>query len=150
MGLIYEYMPAGDAGHGEECTLSWHKLFDIAVGTAQGLEYLDRGCNAHIVHFDIKPHNILLDWDFRLKISDFGLAKLCEQKESTIRVSITGARGTTGYIAPEVFSRQVRAVTCKSYSYGMMVLEMVGARRSTSGDIDSGSGASSKYFPQYL
>ncbi|XP_062187003.1 cysteine-rich receptor-like protein kinase 25 [Phragmites australis] len=161
-GLIYEYMPNGslerytvggdgEAGaHGEERSLSWEKLFDIAVGIARGLEYLHRGCNAHIVHFDIKPHNILLDRDLRPKISDFGLAKLCPQKESTISVSITGARGTIGYIAPEVFSRQVRAVTSKSdvYSYGMMVLEMVGARRSISAG--SGSGASSRYFPQCL
>lgn len=101
VGLIYEYMPngslerytVGDTGHGEEGTLSWEKLFDIAVGTAWGLEYLHRGCNAHIVHFDIKPQNILLDRDFRPKISDFGLAKLCAQKESTIRVSIAGAGG---------------------------------------------------------
>ncbi|KAL6647250.1 hypothetical protein ACP70R_014687 [Stipagrostis hirtigluma subsp. patula] len=129
---------------------NWEQLFDIAVGIARGLEYLHRGCNAHIVHFDIKPHNILLDKDFRPKISDFGLAKLCPQKESTISLSITGARGTIGYIAPEVFSRQVGTVTSKSdvYSYGMMVLEMVGARRSINANSDSG--ASSKYFPQCL
>ncbi|KAK3124228.1 hypothetical protein QOZ80_7BG0583590 [Eleusine coracana subsp. coracana] len=155
VGLIYEYMPNGSLeryipGHGEEGTLSWEKLFDIAVGTARGLEYLHRGCNAHIVHFDIKPHNILLDLDFRPKISDFGLAKLCAQKESTIQVSIVGFRGTIGYIAPEVVSRHVGAVTSKSdvHSYGMMVFAMVGATSSINDDSDSG--ASSKYFPQFL
>ncbi|TVU40197.1 hypothetical protein EJB05_13648 [Eragrostis curvula] len=161
--LIYEYMPNGSlekytvgnggeaAGSGEERSLGWEKLFDIAVGIARGLEYLHRGCNAHIVHFDIKPHNILLDRDFRPKISDFGLAKLCTQMESTIPVSIAGARGTIGYIAPEVFSRQVGAVTSKSdvYSYGMMVLEIVGARGSIN-NAGFNSGASSKYFPQCL
>ncbi|KAF0911458.1 hypothetical protein E2562_008329 [Oryza meyeriana var. granulata] len=165
-GLIYEYMPNGslerycrlgrddedDGGGGR--SLGWETLFDITVGIARGLEYLHRGCNAHIVHFDIKPQNILLDREFRPKISDFGLAKLCPQRESTISVSITGARGTVGYIAPEVFSGQVGAVTSKSdvYSYGMMVLDMAGARRSinaaTSETIDSSS--SSKYFSQCL
>ncbi|OEL26571.1 LEAF RUST 10 DISEASE-RESISTANCE LOCUS RECEPTOR-LIKE PROTEIN KINASE-like 2.5 [Dichanthelium oligosanthes] len=158
-GLIYEYMPNGSLERytaGDGGNLSWEQMLDIAVGIARGLEYLHRGCNAHIVHFDIKPHNILLDAAFRPKISDFGLAKLCPQKESTISVSIAGARGTVGYIAPEVFSRQVGAVTSKSdvYSYGMMVLEMVGARRSIvngGGDTaDSGTGASSSYFPQCL
>ncbi|PUZ68149.1 hypothetical protein GQ55_2G002000 [Panicum hallii var. hallii] len=153
-GLVYEYMPNGSL---ERYTaggdLSWERLLDIAVGIARGLEYLHRGCNAHIVHFDIKPHNILLDAAFRPKISDFGLAKLLPQKESTIAVSIAGARGTVGYIAPEVFSRQAGAVTSKSdvYSYGMMVLEMVGARRSGIVVDGSGStGASSSYFPECL
>jgi interleukin-1 receptor-associated kinase 1 len=163
-GLVYEYMPNGSLerytvsdGGGRWC-LRWGQLFDVAVGIARGLEYLHRGCNAHIVHFDIKPHNILLDGHLRPKISDFGLAKLCPQKESTIAVSIAGARGTAGYIAPEVFSRHAgAAVTSKSdvYSYGMVVLEMVGATRGTgsggvSGTGTASTGATSWYFPEWL
>lgn len=154
-GLIYEFMPNGSLerhtfGQAMEHSLHWETLFDIALGIARGLEYLHRGCNAHIVHFDIKPHNILLDQDLRPKISDFGLAKLCPQKESTINVSITGAWGTIGYITPEVFARGVGAVTSKSdvYSYGMMLLEMSGARRSIDDVAGSETSSSSKYFPQ--
>uniref|UniRef100_A0A0E0JMP6 Protein kinase domain-containing protein n=1 Tax=Oryza punctata TaxID=4537 RepID=A0A0E0JMP6_ORYPU len=133
--LIYEYMPNGSLeryafreNSKGELSLSWEKLFDVAVGIARGLEYLHRGCNTRIVHFDIKPHNILLDQEFCPKISDFGMAKLCANKESII--SIAGARGTIGYIAPEVYSKQFGAISSKSdvYSYGMMILEMVGAR----------------------
>nr|QRV07490.1 wall-associated receptor-like kinase 1 [Zea mays] len=152
--LIYEYMPNGSLERyaftgdmNSENLLTWERLFDIAIGTARGLEYLHRGCNTRIVHFDIKPHNILLDQDFCPKISDFGLAKLCLNKESAI--SIAGARGTIGYIAPEVYSKQFGTISSKSdvYSYGMMVLEMVGARdRNTSADSDH----SSQYFPQWL
>ncbi|VAH63038.1 unnamed protein product [Triticum turgidum subsp. durum] len=128
-------------------TLGWEKLFEIAVGIARGLEYLHRGCNTRIVHFDIKPHNILLDQNFCPKISDFGLAKLCLNKESVI--SIGGARGTIGYIAPEVYSKQFGAVSSKSdvYSYGMMVLEMVGARDK---NISPNTESSSQYFPQWI
>jgi interleukin-1 receptor-associated kinase 1 len=157
-GLVYEYMPNGSL---ERYTaggdLGWEQLLGIAVGIARGLEYLHRGCNTHIVHFDIKPHNILLDAELRPKISDFGLAKLRPQRESTIPVSIAGARGTVGYIAPEVFSRQVGlgAVTSKSdvYSYGMMVLEMVGVRRAVNsgGSVTTGvSSGNSIYFPEWL
>ncbi|OEL20432.1 Rust resistance kinase Lr10 [Dichanthelium oligosanthes] len=151
--LIYEYMPSaslerftfGQSSEGKK-SLSWEKLFDITVGIACGLEYLHRGCNTRIVHFDIKPHNILLDQDFCPKISDFGLAKLCIKKESII--SIDGARGTVGYIAPEIFLQQFGGVSSKSdvYSYGMMVLEMVGERK----NINKTSDASSKYFPQWI
>uniref|UniRef100_A0A3B6GV69 Protein kinase domain-containing protein n=1 Tax=Triticum aestivum TaxID=4565 RepID=A0A3B6GV69_WHEAT len=152
--LIYDYMPNGslerydfkDSSEGRN-TLGWEKLFEIAVGIARGLEYLHRGCNTRIVHFDIKPHNILLDHNFCPKISDFGLAKLCLNKESVI--SIGGARGTIGYIAPEVYSKQFGAVSSKSdvYSYGMMVLEMVGARGK---NISPNTESSSQYFPQWI
>ncbi|KAJ4972752.1 hypothetical protein NE237_005926 [Protea cynaroides] len=136
--LIYEFMPNGSLEkliHNMEPAetrpqLEWSRLYKIAVGIARGLEYLHRGCSTRILHFDIKPHNILLDEDFCPKISDFGLAKLCPSRKDSI-VSMTGARGTAGYIAPEVFFRTFGGVSHKSdvYSYGMMVLEMVGGRR---------------------
>ncbi|KAL6856850.1 hypothetical protein ACP4OV_018232 [Aristida adscensionis] len=152
--LIYEYMSNGSLekysfGHNSsegENSLCWDKLFDVVVGIARGLEYLHSGCNTRIVHFDIKPQNILLDQDFCPKISDFGLATLCTQNGS--KISIAGARGTIGYIAPEVFSRNYGTVSNKSdvYSYGMVVLEMVGARK----QINVSTESSSKYFPQCL
>ncbi|KAI5559269.1 hypothetical protein BDE02_17G098500 [Populus trichocarpa] len=153
--LIYEFMPNGSldsflSNKGSphtNCRLEWKKLYEIAVGIARGLEYLHRGCNTRIVHFDIKPHNILLDEDFCPKISDFGLAKLCKSKVS--KISMIGARGTVGYIAPEVFCRSFGGVTYKSdvYSYGMMVLEMVGKSK----DFDMGSLETNElYFPDWF
>ncbi|XP_058184735.1 LEAF RUST 10 DISEASE-RESISTANCE LOCUS RECEPTOR-LIKE PROTEIN KINASE-like 2.4 isoform X2 [Rhododendron vialii] len=152
--LVYEFMPNGsldkfihDGGSLTYLQLSWEALYRIVVGIARGLEYLHRGCNTRILHFDIKPHNILLNEDFCPKISDFGLAKLCPQKESII--SFTGARGTAGYIAPEVFSRHFGGVSHKSdvYSYGMMVLEMVGVRTNISVEVDH---SSEIYFPDWV
>ncbi|GKV47342.1 hypothetical protein SLEP1_g54248 [Rubroshorea leprosula] len=153
--LIYEFVPNGslekfihqenplDQNH----QLKWETLYHITVGIARGLEYLHRGCNTRILHFDIKPHNILLDGDFCPKISDFGLAKLCPRKESM--VSMTNARGTIGYIAPEVFFRSIGRVSHKSdvYSYGMMVLEMVGERENIK-NVESDD--SSEYFPRWI
>ncbi|GKV28756.1 hypothetical protein SLEP1_g37768 [Rubroshorea leprosula] len=133
--LIYEFMHNGsldkficNKGSLENHQLAIKTLYEIALGIARGLEYLHRGCTTRILHFDIKPQNILLDANFCPKISDFGLAKLCETRDSI--VSMTGARGTCGYIAPEVFCRNFGGVSYKSdvYSYGMMVLEMIGGR----------------------
>ncbi|CAL4951329.1 unnamed protein product [Urochloa decumbens] len=126
--LIYEYMPN-------------------AIGIARGLEYLHHSCNTRIVHFDIKPQNILLDQNFQPKIADFGLAKLCRTKES--RLSMTGARGTVGFIAPEVHSRTFGVVSTKSdvYSYGMMLLEMVGGRKNVNSVAQK---SSEKYFPHWI
>ena len=153
--LIYEFMPNGSlekfihSGNIETTTplLGLEKLFQIAIGIARGLEYLHRGCNTRIFHFDIKPHNILLDEDFLPKISDFGLAKLSPRNESNISMAV--ARGTIGYIAPEVFNRNFGGVSHKSdvYSYGMMILEMVGGRK----NIDVGiSNTSEIYFPHWI
>ncbi|KAF6145901.1 hypothetical protein GIB67_028896 [Kingdonia uniflora] len=153
--LIYEFMPNGslekfiykDRPLGPSWNLSWEKLYEIVIGIGRGLEYLHRGCNTRIVHFDIKPHNILLDKDFCPKISDFGLAKLCTTKESVI--SMLGTRGTPGYIAPEVFCRTMGGVSHKSdvYSYGMMVLETVGGRRNIKTEVDH---SSEIFFPHWI
>ncbi|XP_058765629.1 LEAF RUST 10 DISEASE-RESISTANCE LOCUS RECEPTOR-LIKE PROTEIN KINASE-like 2.4 [Vicia villosa] len=154
--LIYEFMPNGSLEKfiyeeknplQDDRHLACKSLYDIVVGVAQGLEYLHRGCNTRILHFDIKPHNILLDDDFCPKISDFGLAKICPRKESI--VSIFGARGTPGYIAPELFSRSFGSVSHKSdvYSYGMMVLEMVGRRKNIKVEVDC---SSELYFPHWI
>ena len=153
--LIYEFMPNGSLdkfiyhrdSSATNCRLEWKTLYKIAVDIARGLEYLHRGCSTRILHFDIKPQNILLDEDFNPKISDFGLAKLCQRKDSI--VSMLGMRGTIGYIAPELFSRNFGGVSHKSdvYSYGMLVLEMVGGRK----NFDNGvSNSSEKYYPDWI
>ncbi|KAK3026655.1 hypothetical protein RJ639_040682 [Escallonia herrerae] len=152
--LIYEFMPNGSLDKflyneksSTERKLGWKALYEISLGIARGLEYLHRWCNTQILHFDIKPHNILLSEDFCPKIADFGLAKLCPGKDS--EVSMLGMRGTVGYIAPEVFSRTFGVVSHKSdvYSYGMMLLEMVGGRKNSDEEVDH---ASKKYFPQWI
>ncbi|XP_061350617.1 LEAF RUST 10 DISEASE-RESISTANCE LOCUS RECEPTOR-LIKE PROTEIN KINASE-like 2.5 isoform X2 [Gastrolobium bilobum] len=152
--LIYEFMSNGSLekfiyrnGHEAVASLNWEDLYQIAMGIARGLEYLHRGCNTRILHFDIKPHNILLDENFCPKISDFGLAKLCPRKESMI--SMSDARGTIGYVAPEMWNRHFGGVSHKSdvYSYGMMLLEMVGGRRNVNADA---SHTSELYFPHWV
>ncbi|RID54080.1 hypothetical protein BRARA_G01429 [Brassica rapa] len=151
--IIYEFMPNGSLdkfiSENMSVKMEWERLYDIAVGVSRGLEYLHNGCVSRIVHFDIKPQNILLDKDLCPKISDFGLAKLCKNKESIM--SMLDARGTAGYIAPEVFSKNFGGVSHKSdvYSYGMVVLEMTGARNIEKVE-HSGSNNSSMYFPDWI
>ncbi|XP_010517932.1 PREDICTED: LEAF RUST 10 DISEASE-RESISTANCE LOCUS RECEPTOR-LIKE PROTEIN KINASE-like 2.1 [Camelina sativa] len=149
--IIYEFMPNGslDKFISEKMSekMEWETLYNIAVGVSRGLEYLHNRCVSRIVHFDIKPQNILMDGEFRPKISDFGLAKLGKNNESIM--SMLDARGTAGYIAPEVFSKNFGGVSHKSdvYSYGMVVLEMIGARENNQ---NAGSNNSSMYFPDWL
>ncbi|XP_017980418.1 PREDICTED: LEAF RUST 10 DISEASE-RESISTANCE LOCUS RECEPTOR-LIKE PROTEIN KINASE-like 2.5 [Theobroma cacao] len=61
--LVYDFMKNGSLDKiifsAENNTLSWQKMFEIALGVARGIEYLHRGCEMQILHSDINPHNIL-------------------------------------------------------------------------------------------
>ncbi|KAK6931528.1 Protein kinase domain [Dillenia turbinata] len=149
--LIYEFMPNGSLADlllkdGIRSSIGLPKLLDIAIGVANGIEYLHNGCDSRILHLDIKPQNVLLDRDFSPKISDFGLAKIYSRNRS--HVSMTGAWGTIGYIAPEIFLRNLGNPSHKSdvYSYGMLLLELVGARKNVAPQSDS----SEAYFPGWV
>ncbi|XP_077219103.1 uncharacterized protein LOC143853263 [Tasmannia lanceolata] len=148
--LIYEFMPNGSLENFIKPRtlqpLGWEKLYQIVLGVARGLDYLHRGCSAHIIHFDIKPHNILLDQELFPKISDFGQAKRCPTMENINPICI---RGTAGYIEPEFICQNYGGVSYKSdvYSYGMMVLEMVGGRKNCDEGVDN---AGDIYFPHWI
>uniref|UniRef100_A0A1J3G6F1 Glycerophosphodiester phosphodiesterase protein kinase domain-containing GDPDL2 n=2 Tax=Noccaea caerulescens TaxID=107243 RepID=A0A1J3G6F1_NOCCA len=151
--IIYEFMPNGslDKFISEKMStkMEWKTLYNICVGVSRGLDYLHNRCVSRIVHFDIKPQNILMDGEFCPKISDFGLAKLSKNNESIM--SMQDTRGTAGYIAPEVFSKKFGGVSHKSdvYSYGMVVLEMIGAKNIEKAQ-NAGSNNSSMYFPDWI
>jgi serine/threonine protein kinase len=148
--LVYEYMPNGSLDKyifSPERGLSWDKLTEIALGIARGINYLHQGCDMQILHFDIKPHNILLDNNFVPKVADFGIAKLYPRDKSFVPAS--ALRGTIGYIAPELVSRSFGAISSKSdvYSFGMLLLEMAGGRRNA----DQNAGSSSQaYYPSWV
>ncbi|KAG7981334.1 hypothetical protein I3843_05G228500, partial [Carya illinoinensis] len=146
--LIYEFMPNGSLNkyifsQEGSLLLSYEKMHDIALGVARGIEYLHRGCEMQILHFDIKPHNILLDEDFTPKVSDFGLAKLYPMHKNT--VSLTAVRGTLGYMAPELCYKNIGSISYKAdvYSFGMLLMDMMGKRR----NLNAFGDQSSKYFP---
>ncbi|XP_011015081.1 PREDICTED: L-type lectin-domain containing receptor kinase V.4-like isoform X3 [Populus euphratica] len=148
--LIYEFMPNGSL---EKYIFSKQgivprseKIYEISLGVARGIEYLHQGCDIQILHFDIKPHNILLNDKFVPKISDFGLAKLYPTNNNT--VPLTAARGTIGYMAPELFYKNIGGVSYKAdvYSFGMLLMEMVGRRKNLNALANH---SSQIYFPSW-
>ncbi|KAJ4840536.1 hypothetical protein Tsubulata_041796, partial [Turnera subulata] len=133
--LVYEFMKNGSLDNFLFNTedqsgklLSWEDRFNVALGTARGITYLHEECRDCIIHCDIKPENILLDENYNAKVSDFGLAKLIHPKDHRHR-TLTGVRGTRGYLAPEWLANL--PITSKSdvYSFGMVLLEIVSGRR---------------------
>ncbi|QCE06159.1 brassinosteroid insensitive 1-associated receptor kinase 1 [Vigna unguiculata] len=151
-GLIYEYMPNGSLdkyifSKEGSIHLSYEKIYKISLGIAHGIAYLHRGCDVQILHFDIKPHNILLDNSFTPKVSDFGLAKLYPTKDGSI--ILTAIRGTLGYMAPELFYKNVGGVSYKAdvYSFGMLLMEMASRRKNSDPRAEH---SSQQYFPFWI
>ncbi|XP_018726608.2 rust resistance kinase Lr10 [Eucalyptus grandis] len=150
--LVYDFMPNGSldkhiSNKNGDDPLDYKKMHEISLGIARGMEYLHRGCDMQILHFDIKPHNILLDQSFTPKISDFGLARLYPIGHSI--VSLTAARGTLGYMAPELFYKDIGGISYKAdvYSFGMMLMEMAGRRRNINAHAEH---SSQIYFPLWV
>lgn len=149
--LVYDLMSNGSLDkyifNKQSCdSLSWERKYRIAIGVARGIEYLHKGCDVQILHFDIKPHNILLDENFIPKISDFGLAKFFSVEKNN--VTLTAARGTIGYVAPELMNRSIGEVSYKAdvYSFGMLLMEMIGLNTNKA----PGDDKSSQYFPYWI
>ncbi|XP_024182133.1 rust resistance kinase Lr10 [Rosa chinensis] len=150
--LIYEYMSKGFLDKHifpKEglISLSCKEAFEISLGVARGIAYLHQGCDMKILHFDIKPHNILLDDNFVPKVSDFGLARLCPLDDSSL--ALTAARGTIGYIALELFYKNIGGVSNKAdiYSFGMLLMEIAGKRRNLNA---LAANSSQIYFPSWV
>jgi len=150
--LVYEFMPNGSLdkfifSKEGSMNISYSQIFDISVGVARGIAYLHHGCEMKILHFDIKPHNILLDENFTPKVSDFGLAKLYPVENSI--VTMTAARGTIGYMAPELFYQNIGGVSYKAdvYSFGMLLMEMAGKRKNLNAQAEH---SSQLYFPLWI
>ncbi|XP_051118308.1 probably inactive leucine-rich repeat receptor-like protein kinase At3g28040 [Andrographis paniculata] len=119
--------------HGPENALTWPERFAVLIGTAKGLAYLHHSFRPPIVHYDIKPSNVLLAGEFSgggvvPKISDFGLARVLAKLDK--HVANNRFRSAPGYVAPEMACRSLRVnEKCDVYGYGVLVLEAVTGRR---------------------
>ncbi|OEL34390.1 Leucine-rich repeat receptor-like serine/threonine/tyrosine-protein kinase SOBIR1, partial [Dichanthelium oligosanthes] len=131
--LVYEYMKNGSlhnalradtsAGDDGRCSgpagLSWPARLRVAVGVAEGLEYLHESHRPQIIHRDLKPANILLDDDLEPRIADFGLAKA--MPDAHTHVTASNLAGTWGYIAPEYHQTLKFTAKCDVYSFGVIL-----------------------------
>ncbi|XP_064944016.1 rust resistance kinase Lr10-like isoform X2 [Musa acuminata AAA Group] len=148
--LVYEYMENGSLDRflfDENHRIPWGKLQEIALGTAKGIRYLHEECQQKIVHYDIKPANVLLTTNFNPKVADFGLAKFCDRERSY--VTLTGGRGTPGYAAPELWMPIPVTHKCDVYSFGMLLFEILGRRRNLE-FLESVESQEFEWFPRWV
>lgn len=133
--LVYEYMENGSLEDRLFCKnqsppIPWPARFRIAAEIAAALHFFHRSRPEPIVHRDLKPANILLDTNYKSKISDVGLARLvpASVSDSVTQFIMTSAAGTFCYIDPEY--QQTGMLNPKSdiYSLGIMLLQIITAR----------------------
>lgn len=117
--------------------LDWVTRFTIALDVAKGLAFLHQ---SNLVHLNVKPQNILLDGKFVAKLSDYGLCRLLDHEEGSL---IMHMRGTPGYMAPEWAQHAYATEKSDVYSYGMVLMEILGGRK----NVDLSKERENWYFP---
>ncbi|KAG8065537.1 hypothetical protein GUJ93_ZPchr0004g39332 [Zizania palustris] len=129
--LVYEFMPNKtlddhlfDRSHP---VLPWDTRLQIALGSAEGLFYLHEGLEFQIIYRDFKAENVLLDEEFRPKLSDFGLAREGPAEGQT-HVS-TAVMGTYGYAAPDYVRTGHLTTKSDVWSFGVVLYEILTGRR---------------------
>ncbi|MGV9194234.1 serine/threonine-protein kinase [Microbacterium sp. MC2] len=111
-----------------EGSLSTDKTLDIVAQTAQALQAAHA---AGLVHRDIKPGNLLITPDGRVKITDFGIARIADQ----VPLTATGqVMGTVQYLSPEQASGHPASPATDIYSLGIVAYESLAGKRPFTGE----------------
>ncbi|CAK4893592.1 unnamed protein product, partial [Aphanomyces euteiches] len=116
--MVTEYMENGDLRHVlEKKTLSWHLKLQCAKNIAEALVYL-HCMEPRVIHRDLKSRNVLLDGEFRAKLTDFGISR--EMDDTTMTAGI----GTYRWMAPEVLQDGHYTEAADIFSFGVILAEL--------------------------
>ncbi|GJM91842.1 hypothetical protein PR202_ga08260 [Eleusine coracana subsp. coracana] len=117
-------------------TMTWAERFRVVSGTARALAHLHQAFRPPMIHYNLKPSNILLDDHCNPMVTDFGLPRLLpkpavDNKHHHSRFHQGGGIIMAGgYVAPELACQSLRVnEKCDIYGFGVLILELVTGRR---------------------
>ncbi|XP_047067081.1 receptor kinase-like protein Xa21 [Lolium rigidum] len=110
--------------------LSFGQRLRIAMDVALALDYMHNQLTPPLIHCDLKPGNVLLDYDMTARVGDFGSARFLTSTPGNSE-DLVGVEGTIGYVAPEYCMGYRVSTGCDVYGFGVLVLEMLTGRRPT-------------------
>lgn len=113
-----------------EAQLSTDDAVHYVSGILEALEYSHR---AGVIHRDIKPGNIMITADRRVKVMDFGIARAVSDSSSTV-AETTSILGTAAYFSPEQAKGEPVDARADLYSTGVVLYEMLAGRQPFRGD----------------
>lgn len=120
--FVMEYMPRHSLHnvlHAQPRTkLEWRLVVKMALDAARGMNYL-HSSHPSIVHRDLKSHNLLVDVNYTVKVTDFGSARIKEHFAYTL-----SCIGTPQWMAPEVIRGEHYSEKCDVYSFGIVLWEL--------------------------
>lgn len=119
--IVMEYIDGMDLKEyiKENHPIPYHKVIDIMSQILDGIAYAHEN---NVIHRDIKPHNILIDQDGHVKITDFGIAVALSQNSITQTNSLLGS---VQYISPEQARGNVVTKQSDIYSLGIVLYELL-------------------------
>ena len=128
--LAMEYVPGRTLRQllNERGKLTPGQSLDIIESVLAGLAAAHQ---AGIVHRDVKPENVLLAEDGRVKVADFGLAR---SMSGTNHTKTGVLMGTVAYLAPEQVTGNVSDARCDVYAAGVMLFELLAGRQPHTGE----------------
>ncbi|KAM0848737.1 hypothetical protein ACQ4PT_054168 [Festuca glaucescens] len=131
LSILTEYLPRGSLYrllHRPNSIVDETQRLKMALDVAKGMNYL-HSSHPTIVHRDLKSPNLLVDRNWVVKVSDFGMSRL---KHHTF-LSSKSTAGTPEWMAPEVLRNEPANEMCDVYSFGVILWELATLRVPWSG-----------------
>jgi len=119
--IVMEYCGGGslyDLLNDVSIEVGWKEVFTFSKEIADGLLSLHKH-NPPIIHRDLKSMNFLINDDWQLKVSDFGLSRFHSEMSTMYQL-----RGTMNYCPPETFLGQITTQKSDIYAFGILLWEL--------------------------
>jgi serine/threonine-protein kinase len=146
--MVLEYVHGYDLGRWlkylqlKAAVMPWEEAIFIALRVLEALGYAhgfrrNDGSSAEIVHRDISPGNVLLDIDGRVRLADFGIARMAETTGDLYKTETGVLKGKLAFLAPELFSGSPPSPASDIYACAVVLYQMIAGQNPFTAHNDS-------------